>query len=179
MTWQPIAKVRGQPLFTPQERLARLSRLNDVTGCLEWTGTTRNGYGSLVIGSRLDGSRRTVRAHRLAYELHAGPIAPGMEVCHHCDNRRCIKVDHLFVGTKQDNMDDRERKGRNCLPPIRRGEAGTAAKLTYAQVLEIRLSQESSKKIAPRFSISPGQVRSIRRRECYLPPPPREGGGDE
>lgn len=77
-------KIRGQTVYPPKERLARLSKVNDVTGCIEFLTTGRGGYGRLVIGSRTQGTRKTVTAHRLAYELYKGAVPEGLCVCQ-CD----------------------------------------------------------------------------------------------
>lgn len=58
-------------------------------------------------------------------EIH-GPIDEGLFVCHHCDDGHCINQEHLFLGTHQDNMDDRTLKGRSGI------------KLNADQVKEIR-----------------------------------------
>lgn len=55
---------------------------------------------------------RQVYAHRYAWVLANGPIAPGLVVCHTCDNPPCINVDHLFIGTQADNVRDMYAKGR-------------------------------------------------------------------
>lgn len=79
------------------------------SGCLEWVGAkTRDGYGHAFCRR---GSTRL--AHRIAYELVNGPVPPDMLVCHRCNNPACVNVDHLYVGTQQDNMADREAAGRN------------------------------------------------------------------
>jgi hypothetical protein len=50
--------------------------------------------------------------HHLAYTLTKGPITTGLFVCHTCDCPNCISPEHLFLGTHQDNMDDKTAKGR-------------------------------------------------------------------
>lgn len=85
-----------------------------VGDCWLWTGpTSADGYGYLRIGSRSDGTRGSVRIHRLAYELAHGPVPKGLCVCHSCDHPQCINPAHLWVGTRAQNNADRVRKGRS------------------------------------------------------------------
>lgn len=135
MTPDYKARKRGEPTMPIKERLLNGARLNEKTKCLEWQGTKRNGYGRIIIGSRKNGTRHTTSTHRLSYLLFNGPIPDGYEVCHVCDNPACINPDHLFVGTRQDNIDDRERKGRNI---IKIGEEQPRAKLTKKAVKKCR-----------------------------------------
>lgn len=78
-------------------------------GCIEWTGyRDPKGYGRFTT---LGGE---ALAHRTAYRLHYGADAGEMHVLHRCDNPACVNPHHLFLGTNQDNVDDRTRKGRSA-----------------------------------------------------------------
>lgn len=80
--------------------------------CWIWTGAVReNGYGAIW----LDGSR-VGTVHRVAWTLSNGEVPRHIDVCHRCDNRRCVRPDHLFLGTHTDNARDREAKGRGNHP---------------------------------------------------------------
>lgn len=70
------------------------------------------GYGALITGSKTDGTHRAEYAHRIGYMLHHGDIPAGQYVCHACDNKRCVRPDHLFVGSPTDNARDMATKGR-------------------------------------------------------------------
>jgi hypothetical protein len=117
----------------------------DRSGCLLWTGyIAKNGYGRIgvhrnEIDSRglscADGSRKWVSqwAHRIAWQLKHGPIPDNLFVLHRCDVRRCVNVEHLFLGTQLENLRDAKAKGRNA-----RGESMGASVLTNEQVLKIR-----------------------------------------
>jgi len=103
--------------------------------CWLWTANKHLGYGRIKRGPA-DGVG-CIAAHRLSYEMAFGPIPEGMFVCHKCDNPSCVRPDHLFLGSPQDNVDDMYRKGRNNTPGAR-GASNQGAKLTPAQVEEIR-----------------------------------------
>lgn len=124
-------------------------------GCWEWTRSfDTRGYAHLNWGGR------TVRAHRVAYELSTGPIPVGAMLLHGCDNRKCVRPSHLRPGTHRDNMDDMVARGR-------RAEIGVAdengrAKLTWEQVRAIREDKRGKRVIAREYGISPAQAQRIR-----------------
>lgn len=85
------------------------ARVVKEDGCWRWVGAIdRGGYGRFTV------RRRAIRAHRYAWEAVNGPVPTGLCVCHHCDNPRCVRPDHLFVGTYADNNRDRDAKGRTA-----------------------------------------------------------------
>lgn len=111
----------------------RLWRRTSKTGeCWEWNGgVTPKGYGTLHF---FDDQSRMVRdyVHRISWIIEYGPIPDGALVCHKCDNKRCVRPDHLFLGTSKDNSHDMVQKGRSC-----RGEKQGHHKLTELQAREI------------------------------------------
>lgn len=105
-------------------------KVNKTETCWLWTGAIykKSCYGMF---SPIKGS--TMPAHRFAWQLAHGTLPEGLDICHTCDVRRCVRLEHLFPGTRQDNMQDCVTKGR-----IARGQSHGMAKLSEAQVLEFR-----------------------------------------
>ena len=126
-------------------------------GCWEWTGETRYGYGVIRVGGR-DGARKRIRAHRAAWESVNGPITDGLFVCHHCDNRGCVRPDHLFLGTNADNMADAAQKGR---------WVGRNGKLTREQVIAIRSSGGTIRAVGKQYGVTSGVISRIRTGASY------------
>lgn len=168
-------KIRGQVVFSHKERLMRMAIVGSKIDCWNWKGAKKSGYGRLTIGSRIDGTRKSIGAHVLSFLTFNGPIQDGMEVCHHCDNRACINPNHLFAGTRQDNVNDREAKGRNNPP---KGEKVWTAKLNSSKVLlarQIRKTGISYQKLADKFGINKKTIMQAVKGERWkhLPEPPK------
>jgi len=161
----------------PIDRFSSKYEVDLNTGCWLWTAATKeNGYGVFGRGPAGAGS---AYAHRWSYEHFVGPIPEGMMVCHKCDVRNCVNPDHLFLGTAKDNQADMAAKGRSL-----RGERHNLAKLTEADVLEIRrlwaTGQFTQREIAAKFGNNKQNVSVIVRGDKWkhlLPagwtPPPK------
>ena len=82
---------------TQQSDLERFHNSYTIEGeCWVWRKTIHtDGYGVIKIGSRTDGSRKNVKAHRFAYENLAGKIPEGLVIDHLCRNRPCVNPDHM------------------------------------------------------------------------------------
>ena len=129
-------------------------------GCWSWTACTNaKGYGRIYSGGK------TRLAHRALWELYNGPIPKDMCVCHTCDNPRCMRLSHLFLGTNDDNVADRDAKNRQA-----KGEANGRAKLTERQVIEIRMLRRVGvvlRTIAKIYGVSYNLIGCIGRREKW------------
>lgn len=118
--------------------------------CWEWTGYRMDkGY-----GIAWDGKKRWL-AHRYSYTMVHGD--PGDKlICHKCDNPRCVRPDHLFIGTQADNMKDAATKDR-----VAHGDRHSKAKLTSksaATIVSAVLSGTPQRQVAFRHGVSPATV---------------------
>lgn len=93
-------------------RAAQLARYEVIkSGCWIWQGgVDQDGYG------KVKRFGKTIRAHRLFYEHHTGPVPDGLWVLHRCDTPLCVNPDHLWVGTQLENEQDKDAKGRRPIP---------------------------------------------------------------
>lgn len=120
--------------------------------CWNWKrGCNDHGYGMLFY------HRKQIGAHRIAYMLaHNLEELPELDVLHKCDNTRCGRPSHLYLGTHYQNMQDKVARNRQ------KGERQALHKLTDAAVRDIRTSNLSNKELALKYSVQPGTIRSAK-----------------
>lgn len=129
-------------------------------GCWGWKGCcpSNPGYGQFRV------KMKKYRAHIASWLLHCGTIPEGMCVLHKCDNPRCSNPDHLFLGTKCDNMRDAIEKGRH--PTLGKiGEKNHQAVLTRQAVLTIKMLFNigyTVHDVARIFNIHPSTIGNIK-----------------
>jgi hypothetical protein len=132
------------------------------SGCWIWLGHLRNGYGAFSLNNK------TVYAHRKSFEIYTGQKAPeGKDICHSCDVRSCVNPDHLFLGTRSDNMRDCSRKGR-LVVPVARGEDLTFSTLTENDVRTIRRSTASSRHLAKEYGVDHKTILAVVNRKTWV-----------
>lgn len=150
----------GRPETPLRWRFLEKIDFDPDTGCWFWTGAAgAQGYGFI---KRKDGAQ--LRAHRVAYELVHDPIPDGLQACHRCDNPRCVRPSHLFLGTAKDNAADMVAKGRSARLV---GERNGAARLTRQDVETIRAEDGLYHDLARRFRVSPSAIGLIKRGERW------------
>lgn len=154
-TSHPMAK--HSPLH--RKLLCRM-RVNRETGCWEWHGyCDPDGYARIMRGP---GKGKCLLLHRLMFEHRHGALPGGMKVCHHCDNPRCFKPDHLFLGTQGQNVADKMTKGRQA-----RGAGHGCAKLSEEQAREALHSDESWSGLARRMGVTKAAIGRLKRRKTW------------
>lgn len=136
--------------------------------CWYWVGNrNHDGYGYFCHADNYGYDENL--AHRLSWVLLKGPIPAGVKVLHRCDVRACVNPEHLFLGSQADNVYDMVAKKRHLAFP-RAGEANVKAKLTDAQVIEIRrafAAGETTLSLAERFNIFRSSIYKIVRNKTW------------
>lgn len=135
------------------------SKVEKTNDCWEWrAGVDSSGYGIFYIKGT------PIRASRFAWGVEFGEIPTGICVLHRCDNRLCVKPEHLFLGTKNDNVQDMIRKGRNV---VLIGEKHGMSKLKEMDVRNIRdeyaTGKTTQRRLSRRYGVSRGMIGHITR----------------
>jgi hypothetical protein len=140
--------------LTAEERFWAKVSVGSQEECWLCSGCLHDGYPSFYHDGLAD------RAHRYSWLIHKGAIPTGMCVLHSCDNRRCVNPNHLWLGTRKENNEDRTQKGRtahNC------GASHGRAKLTGSLVQQIRNDYQyaSLSSLGRQFGVSATQIQRI------------------
>ena len=135
----------------------------DPSGCLLWKASTvgHMGYGNVWANGRVR------LAHRVAWEMHNGPIPDGALVLHTCDVPRCVNPDHLYLGDDIQNAQDKKYRGREAQLA---GESNGRAIITEEDVPAIRALYATGMRqadVGRRFGISRQAVSRIVRGETW------------
>jgi hypothetical protein len=145
--------------FPPMKRFHE-KYIKMPTGCWEWQAClSEKGYGRFMF------EKKARTAHRVSWLLHNGEIPSGLCVCHKCDNRKCVNPEHLFLGTNQDNVDDKIKKQRYANT---KGENHCRAILKEKDVLFIRENSNLGvTALGKMFGVSPQAAYSIINRKTW------------
>jgi hypothetical protein len=149
-------RAKAQSEWQRKDLATRFWAKVDKSGeCWLWTGAIlATGYGSIRINSK------AVRAHRAAYEMVNGPIPKGTLLRHTCDNRRCVKPDHLLLGSHKDNTADAIERGQHAT-----GERSVLAILSNDAVATIKAALAAGvpgRYLANQFGVSESAISKIK-----------------
>lgn len=154
--------------YVPDERwdAERFLDYVEVTAdCWIWRGPAERA-GHFNYG-RFCANNVAFTAHRWSYALHYGDLPAGNLICHHCDNPRCVRPDHLYAGDARTNAHDAME--RNRLASLS-GESNPAARLAAEQVDVIRRRWElgeTQSAIARDVGMSLSQINRIVHRKSW------------
>lgn len=138
----------------------------NVDGCWIWGKSKAwNGYGRFSLGGG-----KAKGAHRVSYAVFVGEAIEGLDVCHRCDVRDCVNPEHLFLGTRSENILDASAKNRVSRTHQVKGSKHPSSKLTeqdVGQILNRLQSGESKKHLSGVFGVSQRVILLIARGELW------------
>jgi len=149
-----------------QKAINRFMRKVDKRGddeCWEWLSVKLpSGYGKFQL------NYKNPLAHRVSWAIHKGSIPSGMCVCHKCDNPSCVNPNHLFLGTRLDNVRDMDKKRRGNRA---KGSNHYKSKLVESDAIKIRelykTGNYSRIELGKMFGVSDKNIHPIVNRETW------------
>jgi hypothetical protein len=133
--------------------------INEKTGCHEVYSHKTDSSGYPIVKK----NNKSIRIHRYNYQLKNGVIPRELVVRHICDNKMCVNVDHLLIGTHADNVKDRVDRDRSAC-----GEYNGRSKLTNEAVVEIFKDNNTSKcALAKKYNVDEKTIRKIKNRTTW------------
>lgn len=132
-------------------------------GCWEWASGLS--HGRAIIGV----NGRPKAAAIVSWNLANGEVPKGLKVCHECDNPKCVRPSHLFLGTQWDNIQDARRKGRLRQNRTYRPENSPTAQLTWDKVREIRANNSDTlATLAKRYGVCIAAVSNVKNGKTWI-----------
>lgn len=152
---------------TMNERFWSKVNIKSNKECWDWRAYIKpTGYGQFTVHHG-----KYVNASRIAYILTHGEISDSLEVCHSCDNPKCVNPRHLFLGSHKDNMQDMVNKGRGKLPPTLYGKYNSSSKLSKSKVkkiFEMKDKGKSLRYIGNKFGVTKQAIWSIIHKKNWI-----------
>jgi HNH endonuclease len=141
-------------------------RVMKTENCWTWLGSKdKAGYGKFVY--YLCNKKQHIRCHQFSYLITYGTLQGGQCVRHLCNNRICVRPEHLALGSNQDNMDDKVRSNRQI-----KGEQHHNAKLDKWKVKEIRelyaTGNYSQQKLSDLFNVAQSTIKNVLLRRTWI-----------
>lgn len=129
---------------------------DSIPGCWIWTGASNHGVGAIKRGHEI------LRAPRVSWEMHFGPIPDGMRVLQTCRRPDCVAPHHLFLATVT------EGRAYKRLNPVKHSRNVSATrKLTDQDVLDIRESSDADPVLAKRYGVKVAVISFIKARKTW------------
>jgi len=153
-------------IYLAKERFWEKVNIGKKDVCWEWSASLDGkGYGQISICGK------PKRAHRVAWILKRGEIPENKFVCHHCDNRKCVNPNHLFIGGPLSNIQDMDRKGRRINTPHHGEKHGMAILTNYkVKIIKFLLKNTNLKQnhIAKTFQVSNSTINHIKKNRQWV-----------
>jgi hypothetical protein len=121
--------------------------------CWEWKSNDLRGKGYGYIRVK----DKNIKANRISWVIHNGPIPESKLVLHKCDNPRCVNPNHLYVGTHSDNNMDREYRNSNYL----KGRMSKFSSEDIDTIKKLYIDGVYQKDIAKQFNVSQSYISFI------------------